>query len=150
MRYLILLLLFTSCGRDFNQDNWSDEVKEMFNNYLKEASYYDNKVAKDITESGDIVFLPDSEFDGSVVGTCMRWTNGDWKISINQDYWQEVDKHARELLMFHELGHCLHWFDHRTERKDDGYPMSIMYPYMFNGLYYNDNRSNYLYELHDV
>ena len=74
-------------------------------------------------------------------------------ITINEKYWNGSSDVQKELLMYHELGHCI------LNRYHDGnatielgvvVPESIMYPYMFDAAIYENKRIDYLDELFGV
>lgn len=74
-------------------------------------------------------------------------------IVIDRRLWELMPVSRRELLIFHELGHCLllrrHELNCRVDSKNEGdcpYPESIMYPVLT--VYdYEINREYYLKEL---
>ncbi len=82
------------------------------------------------------------------VGQC-EW--GDWlhspHIRINPDQWQTLGETGRQILLFHELGHCVLNRDHRTDRREDRSPASIMFPSLLNPIVYRRDREYYQHEL---
>lgn len=75
------------------------------------------------------------------------------KVFLNIDYWNnylKIDKRGKELLVFHELGHCLLNRDHNESKLDfngKSIPASIMTPQMFESIYYSSNYSHFIGEL---
>ena len=79
---------------------------------------------------------------GREAGVCTLDVNDDRVIILHPTYWQfgttDVESSKknleafRELLLFHELGHCLLYQDHRADVMDTEWgspvPASIMYP----------------------
>lgn len=71
-------------------------------------------------------------------------------ISINKAYWSDASHTSRELLIFHELGHCVLNLEH-----DDSWitlngvyiPKSIMNSYLFSEYLYDTFREYYMLEL---
>jgi hypothetical protein len=87
------------------------------------------------------------------VGVCFIFNNGQRKIEIDAQFWDEADDLTREELLFHELGHCVLNRDHDltlTSHSDYDYnfPNSIMYPYVFGGApFYEQFKDHYWEEL---
>jgi hypothetical protein len=71
--------------------------------------------------------------DKEVVGFCAKEYNllGDLTrrlIIIDKDYWNGFSYRKRQLLLWHEIGHCLFNKKHDESFHFDGCPRSIMYP----------------------
>lgn len=92
-----------------------------------------------------ITFVKDSELNSKpnaihIAGVCQRITgHGPDKkqILISKEWWSgQIDYPAfKELLVFHELGHCYFLRDHDDTILSDGYPKSIMKSTMDQFLY---------------
>lgn len=75
-------------------------------------------------------------------------------ISISTQIWATATDDIKELLLFHELGHCiLHRIQHRNDFYENGYPVSIMY-FSISGfksydaqVFYENHRGAYINEL---
>lgn len=67
-------------------------------------------------------------------------------IEIDPDYWQSTSETRKEVLLFHELGHCVLGRDHDEQKVYYTVPKSIMYPYLFEHAY-QTYRSYYVEEL---
>jgi hypothetical protein len=76
---------------------------------------------------GDTSKIPVKEKGYIVIGYCELTKEGP-KIAVNQSWWKSADDTQRELLIFHELGHCLLGRDHRdgTDYGMGGDLVSIM------------------------
>lgn len=61
-----------------------------------------------------------------VVGLCN--INNDNKVIIDEDFWQRSSYSSKELIVFHELGHCYLQLSHSTKASDSGVCKSIMRP----------------------
>ena len=68
-------------------------------------------------------------------------------IRINEAKWMYLGETQREILIFHELGHCVLNRLHRLDFGSDGNPASIMYPTVIAGIIYERNKEYYLREL---
>lgn len=85
------------------------------------------------------------------VGMCYyyQYENGTREfvnIEIDPDYWQLTSETKKEVLLFHELGHCVLGRDHDEQRIYYTVPKSIMYPYLFDSAF-RTHRSYYVEEL---
>lgn len=47
-------------------------------------------------------------------------------VTIDRNYWDSISDLEKEELMFHELGHCVLYRQHRNDVGSDGCPLSIM------------------------
>lgn len=89
---------------------------------------------------------------GSMVGFC-DYEAPTPTITIDATFWDNSDTIIQELLIFHELGHCIINRVHKTTMNQDLMPESIMYPYItefqgqVNELYYESHRNSYMKEL---
>ena len=69
-------------------------------------------------------------------------------VAVNQAQWErEQDELFRELLIFHELGHCLLGREHSSGTYADGIPHSIMHYAGVPVKLYRQRREKYLNEL---
>lgn len=80
---------------------------------------------------------------GNWVGVCRY--NATNRIEVLRVWWQFALDSEREVLMLHELGHCVLGRGH-TETYTNGQPSSIMYPSVLSGYQYESNREQYLQE----
>ena len=67
-------------------------------------------------------------------------------IEIDPDYWQRTSEIKKEVLLFHEMGHCVLGRDHEKQKLYHTVPKSIMYPFLFEEAYKN-HRNYYVEEL---
>ncbi len=86
-------------------------------------------------------------FSGSTVGMCQFSSNGKNKVQLSTSDWKNGSDTFREMLMFHELGHCLLGRGHKNTKHSSGRPESIMNSSLFNQNTYLANRDQYLKEL---
>lgn len=68
-------------------------------------------------------------------------------ITLDQDYWNNVDEGARQSLIYHEIGHCVLRRLHLFKITDSGIPSSLMSPYTIDGVTYDRNQQYYWDEL---
>jgi len=60
-----------------------------------------------------------------VVGLCNSNNRG---VIIDEDFWARSSHASKELIVFHELGHCYLLLPHRTDVANEGICKSIMRP----------------------
>lgn len=68
-------------------------------------------------------------------------------ILINQKNWDSLNEEEKELVIFHELGHCLLNRQHKTASFSSGVNKSIMHPHIMDSSRYKSKRDFYLDEL---
>jgi hypothetical protein len=136
MKRYLWLLIFTACG------NTSNQVDPEFNKYIELfEKTYNLKISLNMSFAAQPY---------PRVGVCYTQNGKGKLIQIDRDYWNQIDDDAKELLMFHEFGHCVLGRDHRSDYMQvDGFvvPASIMNPYMFSSTVYSKNRDYYEKEL---
>jgi hypothetical protein len=85
------------------------------------------------------------------IGQCLTYGNGVRVIQIDPVYWSMASDDQKEILIMHELGHCVLGLGHNTGKSMNGCPLSIMYPttfgssgcYIYNkGYYYQELASH--------
>jgi hypothetical protein len=101
------------------------------------------KVPKDMS-----VVFQDFDYD-EVIGLCQVEPDGYRRVTILSRWWDAADETRREVLIFHELAHCVLDAEHDITVDDDGVPASLMYPMIKDSLIssYKKNRKKYLDKL---
>lgn len=102
----------------------------------------------------DLIITLDPSLASSYGATGMCYTRPDTtpNIHIDQGYWQHSTDTQKQILLFHEMGHCLLGRVHNNSLSN-GMAVSIMYfasDMWTSGTaqqYYLDNRQSYVYEL---
>lgn len=62
----------------------------------------------------------------SVAGQCNYYSHSPNHIIIDAEFWSKASDNFKEMIIFHELGHCVLDRDHREGRLENGYCLSIM------------------------
>lgn len=93
----------------------------------------------------DEISIAFKDLDGNIAGTC--YSSG--HIDIDPDSWKRFSDEEREVLVFHELGHCVLGRDHTEGTFSDNAPVSIMNPIIMYTVYYKRRRDYYRSELFD-
>lgn len=141
MRILLVLLLTLSCGKEKIQEI-SDH--EAINNPIFDE--YVIKFEHDIeTTKGDIpiYFHP---LKSNTAGLCVTYSNNKKEVQIDLDFWNKSNEITKEILIFHELGHCVLNRSHQYGSIDEC-PRSIMNPQLLTDLCYIENREYYINQL---
>lgn len=155
--FLFFILLFVSCQQDFNVQEESQqlegdipsELAPYFLSFKEEASARGLAINYETAN----VTAEISEIDqGSVAGTCT--TNGHTirHIRIDQGFWDRAPQLQREMVIYHELGHCILGRGHTEGSFDSGICRSIMRSGLGScrDAYTAENRSYFVEELFDT
>lgn len=86
-------------------------------------------------------------FFGATVGMCVFSSDGKNRVQLSSSAWDQGSDTFREMLLFHELGHCLLGRDHKNTRHSDGRPESLMSSSLFSQSVYLAHRDEYMKEL---
>lgn len=113
-----------------------------------EAAAAKRGVLIDLAERGITGTIEDINID-NVVGACSHNTVAPNHVILDETFWGRSASLRRELIVFHELGHCYMQLDHRDGVYNDGRCKSIMRSGMGGcvDIYTRDSRSEYLDEL---
>jgi hypothetical protein len=72
-----------------------------------------------------ITFDSEETFKARTVGLC--YFDYAWRqVTIKESYWQSIGEFQRQILVFHELGHCLLNREHDEKKFDESCPGSLM------------------------
>ncbi len=128
---LIFIALFlSSCQSDIgNEETLIDnldipnELSAHFETFQNEASTYGIQ----IDYEGSNVTAEISQInEGSVAGTCTTNGHNIRHIEIDQNFWNRASHLQREMVIFHELGHCILQRGHKEDGFQNGICKSIM------------------------
>lgn len=139
--FLIFLSVLVGCGRSI-----PPEFQPYVDKFLSDAQAQ-GRTGVEIKYL-DIKFGEIGE-DG-VDGDCETGFLSTPTITIVKRYWDRYPESLREVLLYHELGHCILGRGHRDDQVEDGYhnrPVSIMNTYLLASSYYLPNRADYIREL---
>lgn len=139
MRKLILFfLLLTACGPPILVAD--PELKHYIDRFQAAAAAESAPVVSLNLYVHEVDSLPPD-----TLGMCEHYP-GSPEIQILASSWIIEDDTLHEILMFHELGHCVLGRGHNLN-KMDGTPVSIMYPYILDRFVYLTHRGAYIHEL---
>jgi hypothetical protein len=168
---LLLLMFLVACAaltkeKDLNQD--FNGVHPDLAPYLADFLELVGPDYNDSALSGlSMAIKPLNE--GDVVGLCKRFTvNGGAEILVDSTFWDLNTQEKKEVLIFHELGHCLCWLGHEHFEGDyskgenapkdkkarhkkgfleDGCPVTVMHPNVMPTSCYERHKEHYRWEL---
>lgn len=130
MKYLLLILLFISCGKSYDQkqtgDPFFNQYKEAFietlENYSNIITEYDKIRIRNI----NIQF---KELEEGKAGTCINKN----LILISPKY-KNSDRYLNRLV-FHELAHCIYNLKHIQDQYDLMHPNLTLLPFNNNWIH---------------
>ena len=154
--FLLFVIIISSCQQDLTDQEDSQisgvdidsELAPYFIIFQEEASNHGLNIDYESSNvSAEIIQID----EGSVAGTCS--TNGhDLRhITIDQSFWDRASPLLREMVIFHELGHCILGRGHSEDQFDNGICRSIMRSGLVDCIdaYSATNRPYYIEELFD-
>lgn len=129
-----LVLALVACGIDYNP-NWAVEYIERFNQEGSSRGCYINARNANY-EMVDEFSIPKIDQVEHAIGYCM--SNG--TIEILKSWWNNVATETqKEMVMFHEMGHCVLHLRHTKT--------GLMQPSLMSDSVYNYNRKALLDQL---
>lgn len=147
---IIAVLTFSSCVsepiEDHSGNQTVNELKYYFDLFEIEAAK--RQLPIDLNAYGLSVRIHNIQ-EENVAGTCSYSMHAGREITIDEAFWLKAGSLDREMVVFHELGHCVLAQGHRENTDSNNNCLSIM----ASGtqgcrLLYNDiNRDYYLDEL---
>ncbi|MFK7982644.1 MAG: hypothetical protein AB8G86_21880 [Saprospiraceae bacterium] len=122
---LSLSFLLYNCEKQIEEINYYSNVDERLHPYFK-------KFEQEGKKRGLIIDLEKSNIYGSIeriqnngiVGLC----GNNEKVVIDDNFWARSSHYSKELVVFHELGHCYLQLPHSTHISNNGTCKSIMRP----------------------
>lgn len=144
----ILFLITIGCSEDteVSTESFIDaDLTEYFELFENEAS--NRGFLIDISALGVAGYI--QRLDDDIAGQCATYTDGSREIRINGDYWTRASLTEKEMLVFHELGHCVLGRGHDDDSDTRGFCVSIMNSGIGECVsrYNRNNRELYLDEL---
>lgn len=140
MRFTLLLFLFcslASCSEDdivvTNGPNGFQSNEELFPTVTPELREFYVAFEEEAAERGFDIDLTAEEVTGNIVqlgnmgvlGVCVRSDEAPNRVAVDQEAWAAASPAFRELIVFHELGHCVLNREHLDD-DNDGVCVSIM------------------------
>jgi hypothetical protein len=122
------------------------ELAKYVQRFADDAQAQGNDVSARLSPDLQIQFGSLDAYGSGVIGLCE--TSGSMRqVTFDPDFWDQVSETQRQLLVHHELGHCVLYRAHRSELLSSGAYASIMYPIILSSATYTANPAYYLNEL---
>lgn len=84
------------------------------------------------TDKAEYHFAKINRIDrAEVVGVCISYSDDSREILIDERLWNDFTREEKEILVFHELGHCFGNRSHKSEKRF-GIDLSMMAPTIIN------------------
>lgn len=129
MKKVLYLIIGAICIGSLGCNNRSEdtyiapELQTYFDSFKAEGN--SRNVAIDYSLLNIHADFSDLE-EGNVVGKCVTYADDVKKLIIDQSYWDKSSSLQRELLIFHELGHCILHRGHTESATNRGRCLSLM------------------------
>lgn len=149
LAFLLTILIHLSCGSESPADSalLNTDIDPEFLPYVE--SFIEEARARNLRISFQFTGLEvkfgivkESE---DAIGFCSR---EDFSIKVLKEAWDNLSENHKEVLIFHELGHCKMQRDHKTELLSNGEVASIMWPGI-QGKFFGKRRDYYVDELYN-
>lgn len=155
---LLTLFLLSACGqssdpvdyikkspdsREFDFET-SDAVFDPYRSKF-EAEHLSETSSEIFIDHIRINFVQEIQECESCVGACISWGENR-EIHILEDFWVTASEARREMLIFHELGHCALSRGHKDDTVNSE-PISVMNSFIFSPVLYITYVVAYINEL---
>ncbi len=124
-----LLITLVACGKDteiqLNKEYQGVDVElwSYFEKFEKEAAERGVKI--DLAVAGITGTIEKIHAHGTV-GLCNHRLDQPNHVIIDLNFWASASDNSKEMIIFHELGHCYLERSHNDNKKSDGTCASIM------------------------
>ncbi len=126
---VIVAILVASCQKDetLQIEDGYPEVDPALWPYFErfEAEGLQRGLLIDLNDA-QIIGLIENIHESDVVGQCSYGYSDPGTITIDQNFWSSAGTLEREMIVFHELGHCYLDRIHLDDAFPSGYCVSIM------------------------
>jgi hypothetical protein len=118
-----------------------NETRQIVSLFVFYASLFNRNV-----EYSKLIIEIEDKPSSFYIAYCSKVNNNqNPKIKMNRQFWSALNSSYREMLLFHEMGHCLL---NRSHQGNDFYnPSSIMNSSLFSEVYYRNNYDFFIREL---
>ena len=123
----LLVFLVFACEKDnvsTNDPFVVDELQEYFEQFTIEGQARGLEI--DLVEANIEGYIQNI-VEQNVVGQCSYNADEPRRVLIDRAYWRRASDLEREMVVFHELGHCFLSRGHLDEADSEGNCLSIMH-----------------------
>lgn len=146
---LLISLMLSACAEEIPKDEVIIDAQVMpyVEQFINDAHSYGVYELSDTS----VILVDTLAVAGSSVGLCTVTLRGK-TITILRSWWNMNDDKAREIVIYHEMGHCAlgrmgHNNGQVTTQNGLIIPVSILNPNVINSNYFVEHRDAYLLEL---
>ncbi len=123
------------------------EMQKYVNLFVADAAIHGVDVSANLKNPALTIQIASlSAYGASVIGLC-ETGGGMRRVTFEPNFWNAASETQRELVVLHELGHCILYRGHLSTTLASGAYASIMYPVILSSATYLANQSHYLQEL---
>lgn len=140
MRFLLLGFIISSCS------SFNPEFTPYVAKFKEDSLKYGRKDLQDFSIPIEFATLSNKDEEYQVVGLC-RYIPFMRAIFIDERFWRTSSETMREIVLYHELGHCVLDKDHDEETDLLGIPKHLMYPSVLSSRNYEAKKDYYLKDL---
>jgi len=141
----LLLLLLISCGVEPSGTTGSKGIELETSEFYKYINLFEAISPESNKQKITSLEVKFGVLELPEVGRCTYAAEKRPVIVIDKEYWFNSTEDSKEVLMLHELGHCILFRNH-VEVKQGEIPSSLMNPSMIT-LYYKRDKEKYRKEL---
>ena len=130
MLYILICIGISCCQEnslfDFENDKYpgvDESLWPFFENFELEGAK--RGLSIDLVSSQSMAKIHEIH-EGNVAGVCSYGISDPGEVTIDRSFWNRSTWLSREMIVFHELGHCYLERDHNEETFTSGYCVSIM------------------------
>lgn len=130
----MFLFTFSACKKDTMISEIPAVQSGSYANVPEELWIFFQRFEEEAQERGIFIDLNEEEIsaefmeisEDGVAGTCTYGSHNPGHILIDVSFWDRAGELLKEMIVFHELGHCSLHLDHREGIHPDGTCLSIM------------------------
>lgn len=104
-RLILVVFFLSACGHDMLLDT------SIFDSYVQ-TFQRESVLNERPTEVKDLVIKFSADLEDTIVGRCHTYLNASPLILININWWERLTSEQKEILLFHEIGHCILGLSH--------------------------------------
>ena len=121
---LAFLTLILSTFFSYSQKN-ENSIDPLFSEFLESFILEGRKYGIDLQKKASSVRINFGELGKNKAGSCKKYS-GYSQVTIYKSIWEKMDSLQKQVLIFHELGHCLLGRKHRNDRLPRGECASLL------------------------
>lgn len=145
MRYFLILLLVILFVTKFEHRN-KLVIQEDYIKYVEAFEKYSRQYNRPI-KIADLVLDTEDDLGGSIVAQCRLFGTATPHIVVSKRLWEYSTEVEKEMIILHEISHCILKRGHLETKDVNGIPISLMYPYVLEERVYLERKEAYLKEL---